>query len=52
MYAARSRQKSFRGKFQFGKLCIGQQLLRKSDITESKKVGAMLHNEARKLILE
>ena len=25
MYAARRRQKSFRGKFQFGKLCIGQQ---------------------------
>ena len=24
MYAARRRQKSFRGKFQFGKLCIGQ----------------------------
>ena len=26
--------------------------MRKSDITESKKVSAMLHNEARKLILE
>ena len=26
MYAARRRQKSVRGKFQFGKLCIGQQL--------------------------
>mgnify|MGYP004597730743 CR=1 FL=1 len=25
MYAARRRQKSVRGKFQFGKLCIGQQ---------------------------
>ena len=26
--------------------------MRKSDITESKNVSAMLHNEARKLILE
>ena len=52
MYAARRRQRPVRGKFQFGKLGIGQQLLRKSDITESKKVRAMLHNEARKLILE
>ena len=25
MYAARRRQKSVRGKFQFGKLCVGQQ---------------------------
>ena len=25
VYAARRRQKSVRGKFQFGKLCIGQQ---------------------------
>ena len=25
MYAARRRQKSVRGNFQFGKLCIGQQ---------------------------
>ena len=52
MYAARRRQKSAQWKFQFGKLRIGQQLLRKNDITESKKVSAMLHNEARKLILE
>ena len=26
--------------------------MRESDITESKKVSVMLHNEARKLILE
>ena len=26
MYAARRRQRSVRGKFQLGKLCIGQQL--------------------------
>ena len=32
MYAARSRQKSVQGKFQFGKFCIGQQFQLLNDL--------------------